>query len=67
MKKYFEENDIRKLYNAFNSLCDYVEENSGCGNCPLWAEMCGNKDKRVVEEFSEALARIRGIADISNP
>ncbi|MCQ2439201.1 MAG: hypothetical protein MJ074_05535 [Oscillospiraceae bacterium] len=67
MEKAFKTDDIRKLYSAFISLCDYIEENAGCGNCPLWLPMCGNKSNEAVRDFSEALERIRETADIQKP
>jgi len=67
MEKVFNTDDIRKLYSAFISLCDYVEEVNGCGKCPLWTPVCGNEEKEIVNEFSEALARIRETAEIPNP
>ena len=64
-----EKEDLKKLYNAFITLCDFVEtdENIGCGKCPLYESMCGNKTTNTVKEFSEALARIRKKAEIPNP
>ena len=67
MEKEFDVDDIRKLYDAFISLCDYVEENSGCGKCPMWTDMCGNPDKAKVNGFSDSLAKIRKIAEIPDP
>ena len=67
MKKEFDVDDIIKLYSVFISLCDYVEENPGCGKCPMWVSMCGNKDKTIVNDFSASLARIRKNAEIPNP
>ncbi len=51
--------DVRRLYHAFLSLCDYVEENIYCANCPLYGELCGNKDETNVELFSKSLKSIR--------
>ncbi|WP_072418566.1 MULTISPECIES: hypothetical protein [unclassified Ruminococcus] len=65
MKKEFEVEDIKQLYSAFISLCDFIEADVYCGKCPLWNDMCGAADKTKVREFSEALYRIRSIADIS--
>lgn len=67
METIYNTEDIRKLYNAFVELCDHIEEEHGCGTCPLWEPMCGNKDKTSVKEFAQALARIREVADIPNP
>ena len=66
-EKLFNVEDIKKLYSAFIALCDFVENDIYCGNCPLWNEMCGNKDETVVHEFGDALARIRSIAEIPRP
>ena len=35
-KKSFDEADVEKLYNAFVSICDYVEQNTteSCAKCP---------------------------------
>ena len=64
-----EKEDLKKLYNAFIDLCDFIEtdENIGCGNCPLYETMCGNKTSNAAKEFSEALARIRKKAGIPDP
>ena len=51
--------DVKRLYQAFLSLCDYVEENAGCSNCPLYSELCGNADAANVICFSESLKNIR--------
>lgn len=62
--------DLRQLYSAFISLCDFIEENDdiGCGNCPLWNPMCENKkDESKVDRFAEALKRIRDYAGIPDP
>lgn len=65
-EKLFRVEDIKKLYSAFLILCDFVEEDIYCGKCPLWKDMCGADDKTKVNEFSEALKRIRYIAEIKN-
>ena len=64
--KEIRKSDLRQLYSAFISLCDFIEENDdiGCGNCPLWKPMCGNKNKSKVERFADALKRIREYAGI---
>ena len=67
MEKLFEAEDIKRLYSAFIALCDYVEKDPGCGKCPLWKTMCGNKDKSEACLFGDALARIRQTAEIPNP
>lgn len=67
MTSSFEIDDIKKVYSAFLSLCDYIEENVGCGKCPLYDDMCGAKDKTSVEDFARAMARIRAGAGIPNP
>jgi len=59
MEKSFLISDIEKLYDAFIKTCDYIEEENGCGKCPLWNEICGSNDKSKIDEFSKALARIR--------
>ncbi len=51
LKKY----DVKRLYHAFLSFCDYVEENIYCANCPLYEVLCGNSDKTNVELFSKPL------------
>lgn len=66
-EKLFNVEDVRKLYSAFIALCDFVENDIYCGNCPLWSEMCGNNDQTSVKEFGYALARIRSVAEISKP
>lgn len=66
MKKEFEIQDVKLLYSAFLALCDYMETEAGCGNCPLWTDMCGADDQTAVKEFGEALCRIRNIAGIPN-
>ena len=63
-EKMFCANDVKRLYSAFTALCDFVEEEINCGNCPLWESMCGAEDKTEVSEFSEALKRIRDTAGI---
>lgn len=67
MEKVYNTEDIRKLYNAFVKLCDHIEEEHGCGTCPLWEPMCENKDKTNVTEFGHSLARIREGTGIPNP
>lgn len=67
MKKAFETEDIQQLYAAFVSLCDYVEEEIGCGECPMWSKICSRQDKLKTENFCDALKRIRKAADIPNP
>ncbi|MDE5738605.1 MAG: hypothetical protein K2H93_09605 [Oscillospiraceae bacterium] len=68
MEKNFNVDDIKKLYSAFISLCDYIEYDINCNNRPLWEIMCGADDRTSVSEFCNALARIRSIADIpDNP
>ncbi|WP_297871609.1 hypothetical protein [uncultured Oscillibacter sp.] len=59
--------DVRRLYHAFLSLCDYVEENIYCANCPLYGELCGNKDEANVELFSKSLKNIRDKCGIKKP
>lgn len=59
--------DVRQLYDAFISLCDYIEENVYCGNCPLYETLCGNKDKTNVDLFSKALKNIRDKCGIKIP
>ena len=59
--------DVRKLYHAFLSLCDYVEENVYCANCPLYETLCGNKDETNVELFSKSLKNIRDKCGIKRP
>ena len=56
--------DVRRLYHAFLSLCDYVEENIYCANCPLYGELCGNKDETNVELVSKSLKNIRDMCGI---
>ena len=68
--KEIRKSDLRQLYSAFISLCDFIEENDdiGCGNCPLWKTICGNKKgKSKGERFAEALKRIRDYAGIPEP
>lgn len=67
MKKEFETSDINNLYSAFIKTCDYIENEVGCGKCPLYENMCGAEDKSMVNEFCESLARIRAIAGIPKP
>ncbi|MDE6780213.1 MAG: hypothetical protein K2J40_01955 [Ruminococcus sp.] len=57
-EKLFRVGDVKKLYNAFKALCDFVEEDIYCGKRPLWKDMCG------ADAFSEALERIRYTANI---
>lgn len=47
--------DVRRLYNAFLALCDYVEENVHCSNCPLYKTLCGDEDQTNVKLFSKSL------------
>lgn len=63
-ERLFRVGDVRKLYNAFISLCDFVEEDIHCGKCPLWKDMCNADDNSEVTAFSEALERIRYTANI---
>lgn len=63
-ERLFRVGDVRKLYNAFIALCDFVEEDIYCGKCPLWKNMCGVDDKSEVTAFSEVLERIRYTANI---
>lgn len=64
-EKLFRVGDVKKLYNAFIALCDFVEEDVYCGKCPLWKDMCGSEDQTKATEFGKALERIRYIAGIS--
>ena len=57
--------DVINLYDAFIALCDYVEENIYCGNCPLWNKMCGNENKDNVTQFSRSLSEIRNKCGIT--
>lgn len=66
MKKEFETEDIKVLYTAFTELCDYIEEEVGCGKCPRYHTFCTISNKKD-KEFGEALARIREMAEIPNP
>ena len=66
MKKEFETEDIKLLYAAFIDLCDYIEEEVGCGKCPRYQEFCTESNKKG-KEFGQALARIREVAEIPNP
>ena len=59
--------DVKQLYHAFLSLCDYVEENVYCANCPLYETLCGNEDKANVELFSKSLKNIRDKCGIKRP
>lgn len=59
--------DVRALYRAFLSLCDYVEENIFCANCPLYETLCGNEDKTKVELFCGSLKNIREKCGIKRP
>ena len=59
--------DVKLLYQAFLSLCDYVEENVGCDKCPLYSELCGNIDATNVKRFSESLKNIRSVCEIKRP
>ncbi len=43
MKKEFETEDIKLLYTAFIDLCDYIEEEVGCGKCPRYQEFCADQ------------------------
>lgn len=63
-ERLFRVGDIKKLYNAFIALCDFIEEDVHCGRCPLWNDMCGTDDKSEVTAFSEAMQRIRYTANI---
>lgn len=63
-ERLFKVGDVKKLYNAFIALCDFMENDVYCGKCPLWHDMCGSDDKSEINAFSEALERIRYIADI---
>lgn len=65
-ERLFKVGDVKKLYNAFLTLCDFVEKDIHCGKCPLWHDMCGADDKTKAEEFGAALQRIRYIAKIKN-
>ncbi len=56
--------DVKKLYAAFISLCDYIENDMNCGKCPLYHTLCGAEDKSAVNSFGDSLARIRSIANI---
>lgn len=51
--------DVKLLYRAFVTLCDYVEEDTGggCLNCPLNHTICFQKTEG--EAFAQALARIK--------
>ena len=68
MNKY-NDDDVKELYSAFIKLCDFIEENDniGCGNCPLWKTICGNKDQSVSNRFSKSLRNIRHNAGIPDP
>lgn len=63
-ERLFRVGDIKKLYNAFIALCDFVEDDVHCSRCPLWNDMCGSDDKSKVTAFSEAMQRIRYTANI---
>ncbi len=67
MQKEFEIEDIKNLYNAFIQTCDYIENEVGCGKCPLYKNMCGAEDMSRVNDFCESLTRIREVAGISKP
>lgn len=67
MNKVFDTEDINNLYNSFTEICDFIENEVGCGKCPLYEKMCGAEDKTRVNEFCESLSRIRDIARIQKP
>ena len=58
-----DENDVIALYDAFVSLCDYIEMDTGMGciNCPLSKKICFNKDKNEGNKFAQTLNRIKEI------
>ncbi len=66
MKKEYETEDIKMLYTAFIDLCDFIEEEVGCGKCPRYHDFCEGANQKG-KEFGIALARIREIAEIPNP
>lgn len=61
MKKDFDENDVKKLYEAFIKTCDYIENEIGCGKCPLFNDMCGAVNQTRAKEFGEALKRLKSV------
>ena len=65
MKKEYETEDIKMLYTAFIDLCDFIEEEVGCGKCPRYQKFCAGSSNQG-REFGKALARIRETAGNSN-
>ena len=51
-------NDLKLLYNAFEKICDYMECEVGCGECPLWSRTCHAEEAKW-REFVAATERIR--------
>lgn len=60
--EYMNKIDVKALYDAFVSLCDYVELDTGegCKGCPH-NKICFNADKGI--EFTESLKRIKNEID----
>ncbi len=62
----FKKEDVETLYNAFTKLCDYIEQEVGCGECPLWETICSQPNSYQCDGFTESLKRIRETIEINN-
>lgn len=47
----FRKEDVLTLYNAFTKLCDYIEREVDCGNCPLWRDICSQPNSQQCSDF----------------